>query len=417
MKKAVDIAKAILVLIIGGISCYYFYLFLGPFGLLCFFSGISLLLLGLGNYWELTLKRPALSGKPLVSIIIPAYRSETYIADTIKSAKRIRWPEKEILVVNDSQDRTPKICEELGVRCIQNRERLGKAKALNLAAKHAKGDILLFVDSDTVLEPDCLEKTVPWFSKPDVGAVALKFVVKNKNHSILTRLSALEANLHNNLFKAEMLFGSLISFRGCGVAIRKSAFDSVGGWPEHLLEDAAMGAELRKAGYRIIYEPEAIARTAEPENLKLFIRQRIRWGKGAFLAFLRSVGFYLKSPQFALQFLPLIFSFFTLTGLFLWQIFWLAPILFLWFTTLSIKEVLLLFSFFLLPHIYNFIFSLFPALTSHTAILSLSEGKKEVLFLLPYLFIFLPFTNFIYLKGILQGIRDRKKEGIDFSVW
>ncbi len=76
----------------------------------------------LGWRWESTLSRPRARGRPLVSIIIPAYRSEKTIRETVESAKALSYPRKEIVVVNDSRDSTPRICRQLGVRVIQNRK-------------------------------------------------------------------------------------------------------------------------------------------------------------------------------------------------------------------------------------------------------------------------------------------------------
>ena len=101
------------------------------------------------------------SGKPLVSILIPAYNVEEWIADTIRSALQQTWQSKEIIVVDDgSVDRTFEIASrfaEQGVRVIKQEKR-GAATARNRALALSRGEYIQWLDADDLLDRDKITK-------------------------------------------------------------------------------------------------------------------------------------------------------------------------------------------------------------------------------------------------------------------
>lgn len=99
--------------------------------------------------------------KPLVSILIPSYNAEPWIAETIMSALRQTWPRKEIIVVDDgSKDNTAAVADRFskhGVRVVA-RANQGAAATRNQAYNLSEGDYIQWLDSDDVLAPDKVEK-------------------------------------------------------------------------------------------------------------------------------------------------------------------------------------------------------------------------------------------------------------------
>jgi glycosyltransferase involved in cell wall biosynthesis len=99
--------------------------------------------------------------RPLVSILIPAYNAERWIVETIKSALRQTWPNKEIIVVDDgSTDCTLAVArrfESNGVRVITTSNQ-GAAEARNRAFSLSRGDYIQWLDADDLLSPDKIER-------------------------------------------------------------------------------------------------------------------------------------------------------------------------------------------------------------------------------------------------------------------
>jgi glycosyltransferase involved in cell wall biosynthesis len=98
---------------------------------------------------------------PLVSILIPAYNAEEWIADTIRSAMAQTWQRKEIIVVDDgSKDRTADVARRFasqGITVVSTKNQ-GAAAARNHALQLSKGDYIQWLDADDLLSPDKIER-------------------------------------------------------------------------------------------------------------------------------------------------------------------------------------------------------------------------------------------------------------------
>ena len=99
--------------------------------------------------------------KPLVSILIPAYNSEHWIADTLRSAIAQTWEPKEIIVVDDgSIDRTLQIAQQFESRSllVVSQKNQGAAAARNTALAHCRGEYIQWLDADDILGADKIAK-------------------------------------------------------------------------------------------------------------------------------------------------------------------------------------------------------------------------------------------------------------------
>ena len=99
--------------------------------------------------------------KPLVSILIPAYNAEPWIADTIRSAQRQSWPRKEIIVVDDgSKDKTLAVAQQFAGAevTVVTQKNAGAAAARNRAFSLSKGDHIQWLDADDLLAADKISR-------------------------------------------------------------------------------------------------------------------------------------------------------------------------------------------------------------------------------------------------------------------
>ena len=101
--------------------------------------------------------------KPLVSILIPAYNAEAWIAETIGSATGQTWPRKEVIVVDDgSRDLTLAIARRFSSKevLVVTQKNQGAASARNHALSLSQGDFIQWLDADDLLSPDKVEKQI-----------------------------------------------------------------------------------------------------------------------------------------------------------------------------------------------------------------------------------------------------------------
>ncbi len=358
---------------------------------------LSIMFFSTAKLWEMRYKRPSLKEKPMVSILIPAYKSEKTINQCLESVRNLSYKNKEVIVVNDFPDKTSDIVKSFGFKLINNKKRQGKAKSLNEAAKKAKGEIFFFLDADTIIEKDCLTKVVPWFSKRGIGVVAPKYVAKNKD-CFVPRLVSLENSHNSTMFKMHMFFGSMISFRGCGVAIRRDFFNKVGGWSHTLIEDTDFAAKTLHSGYKIQYEPSAVVRTIEPETFGGLKKQKLRWGIGAGFSIMNNKKAYANTIQSTLQFGPYVIL----------NLIILYVLLQMMLTASVVNIMIFLGIIFVAVMIHNFIL-MWPE----------RESNSDILYIPLYTLVYLPIVLIYYVGGIFVGIIDslRHKPELDFKWW
>ncbi|MFM9371953.1 glycosyltransferase [Streptomyces sp. Da 82-17] len=219
-----------------------------------------------------------------VTVLVPAHNEEAGIGATVRSLLGSYYPRLEIVVIDDgSTDRTAEIVaavDDPRVRLVRQANG-GKPRALNTGLGHARHDIVVMVDADTVFEPDALYRLVQPLAHPAVGAVSGNTKVGNRR-SLLGRWQHLEYvigfNLDRRMFE---VLECMPTVPGAIGAFRRDALMGVGGVSEDTLaEDTDLTMSLWRAGWRVVYEESAIAWTEVPSTIGQLWRQRYRWCYG-----------------------------------------------------------------------------------------------------------------------------------------
>jgi cellulose synthase/poly-beta-1,6-N-acetylglucosamine synthase-like glycosyltransferase/peptidoglycan/xylan/chitin deacetylase (PgdA/CDA1 family) len=223
-----------------------------------------------------------------VSVIVPAYNEAANIASTVRSLARNDYPWLEVIVVDDgSTDGTADIVERLQLLTVSviRQPNAGKPAALNTGIRHAVGDLLVLVDGDTVFEPDAIGRLIQPFRDRTVGAVSGNTKVANRN-GLLGRWQHLEYVMGFNLDRRMFdLARCMPTVPGAIGAFRRSAVHRVGGVSaQTLAEDTDFTMAVIRAGWRVVYEPAAVAWTEAPATLRQLWRQRYRWCYGTMQA-------------------------------------------------------------------------------------------------------------------------------------
>ncbi|MEU4484121.1 glycosyltransferase [Streptomyces purpurascens] len=223
-----------------------------------------------------------------VTVLVPAYNEEAGIGSTLRSLLDSSHRELQIVVIDDgSSDRTADIAENMGDPRVEvvRQANSGKAAALNTGLAHARYDIVVMVDADTVFEPDAIERIVQPLAHPAVGAVSGNTKVGNRR-TLLGRWQHLEYvfgfNLDRRMFE---VLECMPTVPGAIGAFRRDAVIGVGGVSEDTLaEDTDLTMALWRAGWRVLYEESAVAWTEVPTSVRQLWRQRYRWCYGTLQA-------------------------------------------------------------------------------------------------------------------------------------
>ncbi|MBI3772859.1 MAG: glycosyltransferase family 2 protein [Gammaproteobacteria bacterium] len=278
---------------------------------------------------------------PFVTLVIPAYNEQNTMAKSLKSAMEQDYPNYEIIVVDDgSLDFTPYTVDNDSIRFIRLRRNRGKAAALNAGIDQAKGDIIMFSDSDSRLDKSAIRYMVEHFNDPTVGAVAGKVCVTN-NNIMLECWQNLEYLQAQTIMKQAQIGngGSVTVCPGPACAVRRSVLFEMGGYKDRtLVEDFDATLEIIGLGYRTVYEPRAIAWTNVPRRWRVLGSQRTRWYRGNLqvLSLYRDILLRRRAGSIGLFWLP--YSLFSGFGAVLFEIAMLAsfPVL-LYFSGAALK--------------------------------------------------------------------------------
>ena len=269
---------------------------------------------------------------PPISVLLPAYNEEAGVVESVSSLLSLRYPEFEIVLVNDgSRDGTLErlqaafdlvpvrkaLRQEIPTAAIRaayvsrrdrrlwviDKENGGKADALNAGVNAARYPYVCAIDADAVLEEDALLRVAqPILDSPDL-VVATGGIVRIANGCVIDRGRVLEVNLPRSrlatvqvleYFRAFLIgrigwsrLNALLIISGAFGLFRRSLVEAVGGYATDTVgEDVELVVRLhrylreRDEPYRIEFVPDPVCWTEAPETLRVLSRQRRRWHRG-----------------------------------------------------------------------------------------------------------------------------------------
>jgi GT2 family glycosyltransferase len=233
-------------------------------------------------------RRPA--PEPGVSVVIPVRGRVAQLCATLASlgeAARLSPEPVEVLVVDDSAPadalRHRRNCARFGARYLRGPRHVGAKR--NLGVTRARYDLLFFTDSDCRPAADSIDRHVRRLRAPDdVAAVAGPTFVEASD-TVLFRVMR-ESQLLNGDLERPSRDARLAWATTSNLAVRRSVFEAVGGFPERSLtvvggEDVDLGLRLTRRGYAIVSEPEATVThdRASTASLPTVVRRLFHYGR------------------------------------------------------------------------------------------------------------------------------------------
>ena len=185
----------------------------------------------------------------LVSVIIPAYNSEEYIVDTIKSVLAQTYKQIEIIVIDDgSTDGTSNILKPYihKIKYIK-KENGGASSARNKGIVNSNGDYVAFLDADDLWRKNKIEKQMAIFKEfPDVGLVYCDSSTFDKEGVIHSSLSEIVETPTGNVLEAMIVHNFL---NNSSIVVKRVCFDIAGLWNENLINGNDYDMWLRVASH------------------------------------------------------------------------------------------------------------------------------------------------------------------------
>lgn len=221
----------------------------------------------------------------LVSIIMPAYNCENYVAIAIDSVLSQTYAHIELLIADDcSKDSTKKIIDSYGdtrVRRFHNTTNLGYLKSCNLLAAHATGDYLTFLDADDINAPDRIEKQVKFLEEhTSIGCVGTNIFKIDSNGTTMGKSSF--PLKHDDILRVFDNFG--VPCHYSSLLIRKSVIETIGLYHPYfdrigsedvywysLVIDKFRVENLPETLYYYREHPQSVSRSRTKKDLRAFV--------------------------------------------------------------------------------------------------------------------------------------------------
>ena len=245
-----------------------------------------------------------------VSIVIINFNTKKLTQDCIDSIIKSTHCEYEVLVVDNSSDRTEKFTSDLPFVKVIQAENHGFGHACNIGMKAASGDFYLMLNSDTIVHQDSITRCASYIElNAKVGAIGCKTLLSDGtlDHNCKRGLPTPEASLYyllgldkkypnspkyaryhatylneNEINEVEVLSGAFMM-------LRASLIQQIGGFDEDYFmycEDVDLCLRIAEAGYTLIYYPDAqITHLKGQSGLHTKNRRVIRWFHESMLLF------------------------------------------------------------------------------------------------------------------------------------
>jgi 1,2-diacylglycerol 3-beta-glucosyltransferase len=229
-------------------------------------------------------------------VVVAARDEQAVIGRLVERVAAVRYPEGQLRlwVVDDgSLDRTPALLDDLATRLpllrVLHRPRDaggGKSGALNLVLSQLEGPWMLVLDADADLQPDVLERLVPYAEAGGFAAVQLRKAVVNAEANLLTQAQAMEMAFDALIQDGRLAVGGVAELRGNGQLLRVEAVRGCGGFHEGTVTDdldLSLRLLLARQPIGLLWDPPVQEEAVE--NLAALWRQRQRWAEGGLQRF------------------------------------------------------------------------------------------------------------------------------------
>jgi hyaluronan synthase len=262
---------------------------------------------------------------PKVSVIIPAYNEGAMVAQALDSVAASDYPREllEIICVDDgstddtwshiaqARKRWPQLIRTL--RFPYNR---GKKEALYAGFRKSRGQVLVTVDSDSLVAPDALRQLVaPLMADPEIGAVAGNVKVLNRVESFMGRMQGVRFVNLDYLRASQSRYGTVVCTPGSLSAYRRRALTPhLTAWRDQTFlgapclhsEDRALTNFILRAGYYTCYQRPAVVHTLVPETYRGVCRMYLRWERGNVRESLVQLGYLFTRYRRRHRLLPVV---------------------------------------------------------------------------------------------------------------
>jgi cellulose synthase/poly-beta-1,6-N-acetylglucosamine synthase-like glycosyltransferase len=241
------------------------------------YAGYSLFILLLSLFINRPIKKKEVY--PHVTFLITAYNEEHSIAAKLKNTLHLDYPGEKLEVIiasdgsTDSTDTVVKQFHDQGVILNRVEGRVGKTETQNQTVAKATGDIIIFSDATTSYRKDAIKRVVRNYADPQVGAVSGRYEYINPTGAAVGLGTVLFWKYENLIKRLQTRIQTITGCCGCIYSVRRDLYEPL---PRDIISDLVEPLKILEKGFRISFEPEAVAYEETTETSKEEFGMRVR---------------------------------------------------------------------------------------------------------------------------------------------
>jgi len=217
--------------------------------------------------------------EPSVTFLITAYNEEKHLREKLENTLNLDYPREklEIIVASDgSTDQTDDIVREFAARGVTLHRvegRMGKTETQNQAVKRARGEVIIFSDSTTKYKKDAVRKIIRNYNDDSIGAVSGRYEYVNPTGAPVGLGTILFWRYENSVKSSQTRIKTVTGCCGCIYSVRRQLYEPL---PGSIISDLVEPLKILEKGYRIAFEPEAVAYEETTETAEEEFGMRVR---------------------------------------------------------------------------------------------------------------------------------------------
>lgn len=228
--------------------------------------------------------------EPEVCLFVTAYNEKDFVRQKVENSLQLDYPREKVQylwITDGSDDETPVMLRQYPHNEVHhNPERRGKMHAMNRGMNLVKAPVVIFSDTNTLLNRSAVREIVACFSDARIGCVAgEKRIVEQVADVASAAGEGLYWKLESWIKKLDAELNSAVGAVGELFAIRRELFEEVE--PDTILDDFIISLRIARKGYKIAYTPAAYAEETASLNVKEELKRKIRIAAGGMQSFFR----------------------------------------------------------------------------------------------------------------------------------
>jgi cellulose synthase/poly-beta-1,6-N-acetylglucosamine synthase-like glycosyltransferase len=223
---------------------------------------------------------------PPPKVVLVYCTCNDFSADSLERSMRQRYDNVDVVILDDSNQpeylaAVDEFGRSHGVQVVRRADRAGfKAGNLNNYLRTADFDYFVILDSDEIIPPDYIDRSLDYFANYDNAGIVQANHIATRNRNGFMRMFSIGVDSHWIAYQTVKDRFGFLSLLGHGAMVSRTCYDAAGGFPHVVSEDLCFSIAARHAGYLTVFAPDIVCEEEYPVDYLAFKKRHSKWTQG-----------------------------------------------------------------------------------------------------------------------------------------